>query len=283
MENLRHLNSNAELEGNIKQYIHVAIEESREVIDLSNMSLLSVPKVLEELKFMPTCMQQPKSTQMQFASLYPSIHLFLQGNVIQELPKFLFRISGIKALVVRNNKLTEIPQEIKRLKQLEVLSLGGNELRFLPAEIKSLRLSQLIVEPNPFLSAQEMQELNHRSLLDSLKLPSSRQCHSHAGSFAEPSLFELCARKILVEEQQLGYSCANVSGMPLRIRKLLSAECRECSICSQKIHLCYVEQFKVEKLVVPVEATTGALSSVEVPLRYILCSSSCLDVFRNSC
>ena len=53
------------------------------------------------------------------------------------------------------NQLTEIPPSICDLSNLRTLNVANNKLKYLPAEMHRLQLTELAVDPNPFLENTE--------------------------------------------------------------------------------------------------------------------------------
>ena len=113
-------------------------------------------------------MQRWPPSQEAYASLVPSIRLFLSNNLLRTVPGEVFRLQNISVLSLRNNQLTELPSGIASLVNMEELNVAGNELRWLPRPILDLlhpkgKLKTLSVHPNPFaqplLSAELSEEI----------------------------------------------------------------------------------------------------------------------------
>lgn len=179
-----------------------SIENGTEVIDLSCLALDEIPSSLMDLNGM-ICTK--KSGSLSSTITRPSIQLFLQGNIIQEISS-LFIIQNLTVLSLRNNQLDYIPPSISQLKRLVELNIGGNQIRFLPKEITRLDSLQVFNPyPNPFITQDQLEKQDF--------FPSSY------------SLQELCFRmlnhsskitrfpKHLIERinhaQEIGTNCAN--------------------------------------------------------------------------
>lgn len=54
---------------------------------------------------------------------------------LHEIPAEVFRISGLKRLLLNNNKLTVLPDDLARLDALEYLDLSNNQIKHLPASL----------------------------------------------------------------------------------------------------------------------------------------------------
>ena len=75
-----------------------------------------------------------------FFDLMPSLTILnLSKTRIKSLPKSLFKVMTLKALILRNcERLAQLPSGVGSLGQLEVLDLQGTEIEKLPAEISEL-------------------------------------------------------------------------------------------------------------------------------------------------
>lgn len=143
-----------------------AIENGTEVIDLSCLALREIPSSLTDLNGM-ICTK--KSGSLSSIVTQPSIQLFLQGNLIQEI-SYLFTIQNLTVLSLRNNQLDYIPPSISQLTRLVELNIGGNQIRFLPKEITKLESLQVFNPyPNPFITLDQLVKYNSSSFSYSLQ------------------------------------------------------------------------------------------------------------------
>lgn len=139
--------------------VQSALENGREVIDLSGIGLTSISNATlsplhQLIKHAHDDLTQPPSEDL-FAPLTPSIQLFLYGNLLTSLPSELFNLTNITVLSLRNNSLEEIPSCITRLTKLAELNIAGNQLQSLPWKLLNMIRStddvcQVSLRPNPF-------------------------------------------------------------------------------------------------------------------------------------
>ncbi|KAG8624088.1 hypothetical protein KVT40_009064 [Elsinoe batatas] len=132
------------------------VENSREVVDLSDMSLKQLSdnavKPLHQM-IRARDMDQPDSDN--FISLTPDIQMYLSSNALTSLPNELWNLENVSVLSLRNNQISEIPGFISMLTRLKELNIAGNGLHWLPWELLDLiRLRQgqvlrLVTHPNP--------------------------------------------------------------------------------------------------------------------------------------
>lgn len=64
--------------------------------------------------------------------------LFIHGRSIEQLPKVIQYLSGLRKLSLRNNSFTVIPDEISLLSHLEELDLSQNQIQKIPESLNSL-------------------------------------------------------------------------------------------------------------------------------------------------
>ena len=217
-----------------------------------------VPATLESLKHLIAC--PPGFTANHLQPLQPSIELILQANRIQTLPAMLFDIKNLTGLSLWGNQFREISPEIRFLTRLQVLGVGRNRLRFLPSEVAQLpRLERLHCRPNPFC------EPNSADEIDNLLI----QCTKEKRRVN--SLMELCARRLLLENDASGMTYRSVH-LPSHWQEALlqASRTNRCAQCRQIFAVeCYRE------LLLP----TTVCEEPAVPLNYRFCSANCLSSF----
>jgi internalin A len=96
-------------------------DKNHNVIGLAlyNMKLEQISKIVFELKNLNS--------------------LYLEVNLITEIPSEIGQLKNLTELGLVSNQLTELPAEITQLKNLCQLGLGNNKLRKLPAKITQLK------------------------------------------------------------------------------------------------------------------------------------------------
>ncbi|CAG0995343.1 E3 ubiquitin-protein ligase SlrP [Phycisphaerales bacterium] len=130
------------------QRIRDARQTGAELLNLSSLSLTTVPKELGELKALTT--------------------LFLHGNQITAVPKELGELKALTTLDLHNNQLTTVPKELGELKALTTLDLHNNQLTTVPKELGELQaLTTLELHNNQITAVpKELGELKALTTLD---------------------------------------------------------------------------------------------------------------------
>jgi Protein tyrosine and serine/threonine kinase/Leucine rich repeat len=163
------------------------LEDSLEILDLSNNGLKSLPDdfgrfknlkavffVNNEFEEIPEVLAQCpqlsiigfKSNQIQHISkqalLSPIVRwLILTDNQIEQIPSTIGSLSKLQKLMLAGNRLKSLPEEMVACQNLELIRLSANCLTALPPWLLSLpRLSWLAYASNPFCEcAAEMRPL----------------------------------------------------------------------------------------------------------------------------
>ena len=94
--------------------------------------------------------------------------LYLDNNLISELPSAIGELSNLQTLSIGYNKLQKLPDSIKSLSDLQMLNLGNNYLRELPDSIdnlKNLRVlniqnNRISLLPDSIDNLKNLKELN---------------------------------------------------------------------------------------------------------------------------
>ncbi|KAJ1651010.1 hypothetical protein IWQ61_008323, partial [Dispira simplex] len=120
-------------------------------VDLSDLDLVQVPEEISELQHVVIFSQN--------ATFDTHLKMYLNNNLVTQLPTYFFNLQNLTVLILSSNKLTRVPPEIRQLCNLRELSLGSNRLRFLPSEILSLpHLHLLNLYPNPLLPSPSAEQ-----------------------------------------------------------------------------------------------------------------------------
>ena len=97
-------------------------DESKNILDLSSLSLTSLPPIFNADPFIKRLTK-----------------LDISNNRLTSLPGEIGGLRALKDLHVSSNQLTSLPAEIGRLQALQELSVSSNQLTSLPAEIGGLK------------------------------------------------------------------------------------------------------------------------------------------------
>jgi Leucine rich repeat len=151
----------ASLHAAFEDVIDRCLEKGDENVDLSSMSLESVPnESLRRLKALTKhamILNIAPPTQIGYSPIEAALRLYLSNNNIADFPSEILNLTNLRALSLRHNRLTEIPAALAQLPHLELLNISGNQLQHLPYEMLRLFDNEdfaLIATPNPFLELQ---------------------------------------------------------------------------------------------------------------------------------
>ena len=147
-----------------EQRIRLAAQRNQTSLDLSGLSLTTLPGSIEnltQLTFLDLHFNKlttlpkhitnfTKLTKLDlsenklitlpdvFTNLIQLKKLYLSGNQLTTLPKSIERLTQLTALDLNYNRFTTLPQSIANFTQLTELYLSGNQLTTLPESIESL-------------------------------------------------------------------------------------------------------------------------------------------------
>lgn len=269
--------------------ISSAIEESMEIIDLSDLGLTEVPKEIKDLKDFVTISTKDRT-------LGNSVQLFLGKNRITKIPPFLFNLENLTVLIMRSNKLKYVPGAIGRLKNLVELGLNGNKIRSFPSQMLELRnLNLLSIEPNPLMAYPAL--FKRRSSRTTNDLDSDERksdmtfascviateprwvSFKHINSFDQsyasaPPLSELCLRTISNYRPSPREQAAWNLSSALESKKERIDHAYEMSEYRNTCGLC--GSYMVDFVAYTMEWWNAVLKNNEVPIRREFCSAKCV-------
>lgn len=147
------------------------LDKGDEVVDLSNLGLLSLPSsifsrlstVVKAPQFLDTDGLHSPS-EKHFHSLQPTIQVFLANNSLSSLPLSTWALENLSVLSLRNNNITNLPASISHLRNLVELNVANNNLRWLPWELLHLigpgkPLTKILVLPNPLVRGVQLEDI----------------------------------------------------------------------------------------------------------------------------
>src|SRR3989338_2043867 len=120
-------------------------DESNNILDLSSLSLTSLPPIfntdpfIKRLTKLDISSNQLTSLPAEIGGLQALQRLNVYNNRLTSLPEEIGRLQALQRLNVYNNRLTSLPGEIGRLQALQELNVASNWLTSLPAEIGGLQ------------------------------------------------------------------------------------------------------------------------------------------------
>src|SRR3989304_6089190 len=125
-------------------------DESNNILDLSSLSLTSLPPIfntdpfIKRLTKLDISRNQLTSLPAEIGGLQALQRLNVYNNRLTSLPEEIGRLQALQRLNVYNNRLTSLPGEIGRLQALQELNVASNWLTSLPGEIGGLQALQIL-------------------------------------------------------------------------------------------------------------------------------------------
>jgi Leucine rich repeat len=150
----------ASLHAAVGNVIDHCLETGDENVDLSSMSLDSVPnESLRRLKGLTkhATIQDIPPSQDGYSPIEAALRLYLSNNAITAFPSEILNLTSLRVLSLRQNRLADIPAAVAKLPHLEQFNIAGNQLHHLPYEMLRLydrEVFCLIATPNPFSQPQ---------------------------------------------------------------------------------------------------------------------------------
>src|SRR3990172_3609002 len=123
-------------------------DESKNTLDLSSLSLTSLPPIfntdpfIKRLTKLDISHNRLTSLPSEIGRLQALQLLQVSSNQLTSLPSEIGRLQALQLLQVSSNRLTSLPSEIGRLQALQGLGGSNNQLTSLPAEIGGLQALQ---------------------------------------------------------------------------------------------------------------------------------------------
>ncbi|KAK7208006.1 hypothetical protein BZA70DRAFT_272711 [Myxozyma melibiosi] len=272
--------------------ISLAVEESQEIIDLSDLGLTEIPQEIKDLKDLVTM-------NAKDGTLGSRIQLFLGRNRIAKVPSFLFGLENLTVLILRTNKLTYLPPAIERLKNLVELGLNGNRLEYFPSQILELRqLNLLAIEPNPLMACPAMYARKPLTLgdigLDERKSDlvfascavatrpkwvDYKYRNGYGISYGSaPPLSEFCLRTISQYRPTPKEQAVWESSLLLESKRQRIEHAYEMAEFSNTCGMC--GKFMIDHVAYAMEWWDAVLKNNGVPIRREFCSARCVGVWE---
>lgn len=257
---------NSSLHAAVGGVIDHCLEAGDENVDLSSMSLDSVPnESLRRLRILTThtTIQDIPPSQDGYSPIEAALRLYLSNNAIVAFPSEILNLTSLRVLSLRQNRLTDIPPAVARLPHLEQFNIAANQLQHLPYEMLRLYDREdfsLTSTPNPFSQPQSPISLNFdlenpSFTKDPLLVAQSTRTYFHADganinngatslqalSSRVPCLLELALRKCkdLPDLAEIEDWCSTGGGPSnLRVPLALAQEASkygdlECTVCGR--------------------------------------------------
>lgn len=86
-------------------------------------------------KFSSNIIHANNPSDALYASLTPSLKLFLSSNLLSTVPRGILDLDSLTVLSLRNNQISELPAGFGKLNRLKSLDVSNNQLRWLPWEL----------------------------------------------------------------------------------------------------------------------------------------------------
>lgn len=150
--------------------IKKALENMREcklsgtkTINLSCLGIRHVPHArisASHRSFESAPLNEETDYEKMFSRYYTSTILNLEGNLIEEIPDEIYKLTEIKGLLLRSNRISTLSPNIRELEALTTLTLANNPIRYLPIEVMGLPLNTFTISTTRFLTEKEVEERN---------------------------------------------------------------------------------------------------------------------------
>ncbi|MBE7381177.1 MAG: leucine-rich repeat domain-containing protein [Leptolyngbya sp. SIO1E4] len=154
-----------------EKWIRRAIENKSNVLDLSGLKLVILPKSIGQLKKITRLYLQENqltSVPKELGNLSNLQELYLHNNYLSSVPKELGQLNNLTELHLHYNQLSSVPKELSQLNNLTGLYLHHNQLNSIPKELGSLtNLSEFYIARNRLSSIpKELGQLINLKRLD---------------------------------------------------------------------------------------------------------------------
>ncbi|XP_029312377.1 leucine-rich repeat-containing protein 20 [Cottoperca gobio] len=133
----------AEAVAKVARRINEAVEEGKDMLDLSNCKLISFPdgvfKVLrsvsDNIHVVTLADNEMKSISSKFFSTFTQLReLDLRGNVLTKLPEAVGGMEHLTCINLSYNSFSIFPDKITEIATLERINLEGNSITGIPVE-----------------------------------------------------------------------------------------------------------------------------------------------------
>lgn len=188
----------------LQQILRSTFDSESPTVDLSNCNILAFGSWVSDI----ACYSPVRPD----GSFFPGIQLFLNNNLLTELPEVFFSLANVSVLSLRGNQIEQIPSLVHRFQNLHELSLSNNSISYLPGDVLFLKnLKLLMIHPNPLFDESRAAEFNaaHSTLkpadLVELCLRSSKSSDSLCQE-------QPCPSALVAERQKQKTTCTNCKG-----------------------------------------------------------------------
>lgn len=152
--------------------------------------MISLPRAigrLKNLRIFNASKNQLESIPDTITSLAKLKAINVSHNKLTALPKGIGSLPSLIILILNHNQLTQLPRELADLNDMITLNVSHNPLKTIPAEISALKSLRKLTAENCAFEAEMIHTLAHDP----------------------PSLFEICARKMVKSNISLPSSLAH--------------------------------------------------------------------------
>ncbi|KAI7879280.1 outer arm dynein light chain 1 [Lichtheimia hyalospora FSU 10163] len=196
-------------------------------LDLSHNRLTSLPSSIQQLKRLG--------------------HLNLAHNRISYIPKVIGKLRKLVHLDLSHNGLREVPLGSNELVYLKWLDVSHSRIDAIPAEL--LQLTKLTIK------TEGCARLQRRA---------SR--FQHSLSHDAPSLVEICARRLVKQNDYATQPITVQQSLPMRVTNYLSQQ-KPCSFCGQPYFGSPVVRYRI----------TLHNDGYYIPIKYQMCAAHWSD------
>ncbi|XP_026989690.1 leucine-rich repeat-containing protein 69 [Tachysurus fulvidraco] len=243
--------------GNQISTLNVEVLESLSnlvLLNLNHNKIKLIPpaiKSLSNLERFSIADNQLEEIPAEFGLVSKLTELNLSRNKLSEIPQELYKLIQLRKLSLARNSLKLLPEGINGWKNLKTLDVAGNHLSMFPVNFHLLELEELYFEGNDLVQLKLFTSSKKEEVLP---------------------LKELAARFILKEHLNKSSVVSRASLLLPDIHAMMSRFGR-CAVCFEPFLTPWVECVQFISL----RKDMGIKNSQNIPVRVLLCSSSCFN------
>lgn len=124
-----------------------------EVLDFSGVKTNNLPKNINKFTSLKVLDLRGNNLSVlelaKIAQLHQLEKLYLNGNNLKEIPKYILELKKLKVLDISDNEIKNLPKNFDKLENLEALYIEGNKFEHFPLELKKMsNLKEVFIRGN---------------------------------------------------------------------------------------------------------------------------------------